>query len=419
MITLLRSPLMPLPSKGRPALWLVVSLVFAVSLAFAGLLFAASARAQEANAPESTTEAPTGEAAPESGVPPAQTTTPSAGEQVAPTGEQAPSATEQPQASDEHEQSPSATEESATPAEQTPPVAEDPPPTSEPTPPAPEDPSPTNEPTPPAPEDPPTTNEPTPPAPENPPTTTPPVSEQSSPTGGKTPPAAEEAPAHEPQTTEKSGGKADGETGSEGLTTEGTGDPQTPADASGSDHKEPANEVVPASSPVATASGTDVAMPVVSMPAGESQTPGTLESLTSSARRQARQGELAAFEASTIAADSIGRWLDTPGVSSVSTIALVAIDASPVAMIATGALARDRDSGSALESHTSGSGPSPAPGGAGGGSAAGAGSGAASSASSILMDALPPAAPNAMLRLYVSQPSWHTSFFALFPERPG
>jgi hypothetical protein len=88
-------------------------------------------------------------------------------------------------------------------------------------------------------------------------------------------------------------------------------------------------------------------------------------------------------------------------------------------MIATGALARNRNGGSAIESHTSGPGPGPTPGGAGSGSAAGAGSGAAPSASSMLIDALLQAAPNVMQRLCVSQPSWHTSFFALIPERPG
>jgi hypothetical protein len=120
-----------------------------------------------------------------------------------------------------------------------------------------------------------------------------------------------------------------------------------------------------------------------------------------------------------IATGSVDGWLDTPGTSSVSTVAFAAIDLSPVAMVATGALARDRDGGSAIGSHTPGPGPGPEPGGAGGGSTAGAGSGTTSSASSILMDALLQAAPSVMLRLHVSQPSWHASFFALFPERPG
>ncbi len=401
---------MSLPSKGRPALWLVVSLVFAVSLLFASLLFAASAHAQGTNAPESTTEAPAAEAAPESGVPPEQTTPP-ASEQASSKGEQAPPATgqtppaseetdltvEQQQPSDEREQSLSATEELVPPAEQTAPVAEDPPSTSEQTPPAAEKPPPTSEPT-------------------------PPVTEQTPSTGGKAPPILEEAlPAHEQETTEKQAGKAGGEAISEERAIEGTGDSQTSAGASGTDHKEPTNEVVPASSPAATTSDTAMTMSVISMLAGASQTPITLESPASSARGQARQvgRELAAFGASTIATGSVSRWLDTPETSSVSTIALAAIDASPIAMIATGVLARNRDGGSAIENHTSGPSPGPAPGGTGGGSAAGAGSGAASSASSMLIYALLQAVPNAMLRLCVSQPSWQTSFFALIPERPG
>jgi hypothetical protein len=409
MITLLRNSLTPLPAKSRPAPWLVVSLVFAVSLVLAGLLFAAGAQAQGANAPESTAEVPAAEAAPESSVPPEQTTPPTS-EQVSSTGQQAPPGTEQtpptfeeangaveqPQPSDEHEKSLSATGELVSLPEQTPPVAEDPPPTSEQTPPAAENPPPASEPT-------------------------PPVTEQTLPTGEKAPPSAEEAPPAQEETTEKQAGGAGGEASSEELATEGPGDSQTAAGASGSDHKEPANEVVPASSPAATTSATAMAMPVISLPTEASQTPTALESLRSSARRQAQQVRraLAAFGASMIATGSVGRLLDTLETSSV--IAFAAIDALPVATIATGVLARGRDGGSTIESHTSGPGPAPgpAPGGAGGGSAAGAGSGAAPSASSMLMHALLQAAPSVMLRLYVSQPPWHTSFFALIPERPG
>jgi len=111
------------------------------------------------------------------------------------------------------------------------------------------------------------------------------------------------------------------------------------------------------------------------------------------------------------------------GESPVSAIALAAIGASPAAM-ATGALVRGRDGDSAIQSHPSSSapapspGPGPAPGGAGGGSAAGGASGAASSALLILVNAPLQAFPNVMLRLYVSQPSWRTSFCALILERP-
>jgi hypothetical protein len=423
MITLLRKPLMPLPSKGRPVLWLVVSLTFAVSLVFTGVLFAASAQAQGTNAPESTTEAPIAEAAPESAVP-SEPTTPPANEQVSSTGEQAPPATEQtppaseeadvaveqPQPSDEHEQSLSATEESASPDESTPPVVGDPPSTSEPTPPTVENPPSTSEPTPPTVENPPSTSEPT-----------PPVAEQAPPTGVKAPPTAEEAPpAHEQETIEQTS-KAGGEASSEGRSTEGPGNSQTSANVSGSDRKELVGEVAPAASPAATVPDTTTAMPVVSMVPGESQAPVTLEPSTSSARRQARQvsRELAAFGASTIGTGSVGRWLDTPDASSASTIAFADLEASSAAAIARVVPAGDESGGSAVANHTSAPGNGSAPGGAGGGSATGAGSGAASSASSMFVDTLLQSVPNVMRRLCESQSSWHTSFFALIPERPG
>jgi hypothetical protein len=401
---------MLLPSKGRPVLWLVVSFTFAVSLAFASVLFAASAQAQEANAPESTMEAPAAKAAPESGVPP-EPTTPPASEQVPPTGEQTTPAieqtplaseeadvvVEQPQPSDEHEQSSSATKESISTAEPTPPAAEDPPSTSEPTPPAAEDPPSTSEPTPPA-------------------------AEKTPPTGVVAPPTAEEAPpAHEQETTEQTS-KAGGEASSEGQPSEGTGDSQTSASASGSDRKEPVGEVAPAVSIVATGAGTTAPMLVVSMPPGESQAPVMLEPSTSSARRQARQvrSELAAFGASMFATGSVGHWLDTPETSSVSTIAFAALEASSVATITRVVPTSNESSGLAVANHTSapGTGGS-APGGAGGGSATGAGSSAASSASSIFVDTLLQSVPNVMRRLCISQSSWHTSFFALIPELPG
>jgi chemotaxis protein histidine kinase CheA len=367
MIALLKNPLTPLPSKGRFAPRLVLSLAFVLSLALAGLLFAASTQAQGANAPESTTEAPPAEAAPESSVPSEQTVPP-ATEQVSPTGEEAPPT-----------------------IEQTPPVAEGPPPPSEQTPPAAENPPPASEPTP------------------------PPGTEQTPPISAEAPPGAENAPpALEQETTEKQAGEAGGEANSEERATEGVGDSQSPPLASGSDHKELADEVAPTSSTTATTSTTDMETPVISLSAKASQTPTALESLRSSERRQARQisRELAAFGASMIATGSVRRWLDTLETSSVY------VGASPVAMSATGGRARDRNA--AIQSHTSGPGPGPAPGGtSGGGSATGAGSGAAPSAASMLMAALLQAAPTAMQRLCVSQPSWQTSFFALIPERPG
>jgi hypothetical protein len=411
---------MPLPSKGRPALWLVVSLAFAVSLVFTGVLFAASARAQGANAPESTTEALAAEAAPESGVLP-EPTKPPTSEQVSSTGEQAPLATEQtpsaseeadvtveqPQPSDEHEQSPSAT---FSPAEPAPPVDEDPPPTSEPAPPAAGQDPPTSEPAPPVDEDPPPTSEPAPPAAGQPP-----------PTGVIAPSTTEETPpTHEQETIEQTN-KAGGEASSEGRPSEGPGDSQTSTNASGPDRKELVGEVAPAASTAATTPDTTTAMPVVSMPPGESQAPVALEPSASSARRQARQvrGELAAFGALMIATGSVDRWLDTPETSSVSTIAFAALEASSAATITKVVPADDESKGSAVASHTSAPGTGSTPGGAGGGSATGAGSGAASSASSMLVDTLLQSVPNVMRRLCESQSSWHTSFFALIPERPG
>jgi len=400
---------MPLPPKGRPVLWLVVSLTLVVSLVFTGVLFAASAQAQGTNAPESTTEAPAAQTAPESGVPP-DPTTPLVGEQVSSTDEQAPPATEQtppaseegdvaveqPQPSDEHEQSLSASEESVSSAESTPPVAKDPPPTSESTPPVAETPPPTSEPTLPA-------------------------TEQTPPTGVIVPPTAEESPhAHEQETTEQTS-KAGGEANSEGRSTEAPGDSQTSTNGSGSDRKELVGEVAPAATTAATASDSTTAMPVVSMPAGEGQAPVTLEPSTNSARRQARQvrNELAAFGALMIATGSAHRWLDTPETSSVSNIAFAALEASSSATVRRVVPADDENSGSAVANHTSAPGSGSAPGGAGGGSATGAGSGAASSASSILVDTLLQSVPNVMRRLCESRSSWHTSFFALIPERPG
>ena len=395
MITPLGNPLVPLPSKGRPALRLVVSLVFAVSLTFTGLFFAASARAQGTNTTEGATEAPAGEVTPESGRPPEQT--PPTTEQAPSTGEQAPPVVAEAPASTGEQAPPVVAEAPASTGEQAPPVvAEAPASTGEQTPPV-------------VAEAPASTGEQTPPV----------VAEAPASTGEQSPPVVAEAPpAHEQEATEKQAGKAGGETSSEERVAEGTGDSQTPAGASGSDHKEPANEVVSPPSIAVTASGTATAMSAISMLAGEKgQASVTLGAPTTSAHQASR--ELATCG---IAAGSVGLWLDMRETSSVSTIALAY--ASP-AMIATGALARDRDGGLAIESHTPASapgptpGPGPAPGGAGGGSAAGGAPGAASSASSVLVNALLQAAPNVMLRLCVSQPSLRTSFFALFPERPG
>ena len=419
---------MQLAPKGRPALWLVVSLVFA------GFLFAVGAQAQGANALEVATDSPPGEAAPESGVSPEQT--PPATEEALPTGAQAPAAAEQ--TSPTVEQDPPATEqtspepeEAEVTAEQTqspvePPDVEDPSPPAEQTPPVAEQTPPPVEQTPPPVEQ-------TPPPVEQ---TPPPVEQTATPPAGQTPPveqtipeqipsADKEAPLtvegsppdHEPQTAEQTG-KASGETSSEGGVTEGAGDSQTPTGASGSDRREPANEVAPAPFTAATAPNVAISMPGAPTPAaGKNQASASLGAPTTLARQSQRVSrELAAFGAWTIGTGYAGRWMDTSGAALVSTVAFATVGTSPAAMIATSVPARDKDGGQAVENHLFS--PIPGSGGGGGGSAAGGSSGSASSAPSILVGALLQTAPSVMRLLCVSQPSWRTTFFALIPERP-
>jgi outer membrane biosynthesis protein TonB len=91
MIELVKSPSTRVLLQGRLALWLVVSLVFAV------LLFAADAQARGANAPDSAAETSIGEAVTESGAPPEEA--PLAPEEappaVPPAAEEAPLAPEE------------------------------------------------------------------------------------------------------------------------------------------------------------------------------------------------------------------------------------------------------------------------------------------------------------------------------------
>jgi hypothetical protein len=126
--------------------------------------------------------------------------------------------------------------------------------------------------------------------------------------------------------------------------------------------------------------------------------------------------ELATLGAS-IAAGDAGGWLDISAASSVSTIPFATVKESPTA-IAADAPAGSQDGGSAVENHSSVPIPGSGSGGAGGGSTAGGGSGSTSSASFTLVGALLQAAPRAMRRLLLAQPSWRTSFFVLIPERP-
>lgn len=421
MLTSLEGPLRPAPSKGRPVLRAIVSLAFFVSLVCVGLVFAGGARAQAANTPEGTTEAPVGGAASESGV--LQGQTPSAvepaspsDESIAPTGEQSALATEQTPATSE--EAPIETEPTRSPSEQEQSPTTEAPPAAEPAPPVAEVPGPTEQV--PVVEDAPPASEQAPPAAEQ----SPPPAEQApspvveDPAPVEQTPVVEQAPTPAPsqEATEKQAGATGTETSPVGRATEGTGSSQTPT-TSGSDHKEATSE----SSPVATIPGAVSAISATStVSVEENQAPSTQG--TPSAARQARHAsrEPNVFETSILAPGSVRHLLDMLGGSPASTIALVAI-VSPEA-IATGALVHGRDAASA--NHNSSSAPipapspGPAPGGAGGGSAAGGCSGSACSASFILVNALLQAAPNVMLRLYVSQPSWHASFCALILERP-
>ena len=204
------------------------------------------------------------------------------------------------------------------------------------------------------------------------------------------------------------------EAGSEA--TQGMGeDSQVPIGASEPTHKDPASEVAPEVSIAVTTSIAPSASSEIS--AVQDQVSLALRPRTISARCAGRVScELDAIGASITAGYACG-WLDTSAVSSVSTT-LAAIDASPTASTA-GAHSGSQDGGSAVENHPSAPIPGSGSGGAGGGSAAGGGSGSTSSASSTLVGVLLQAAPRAMRRLRLAQPSWRTSFFVLIPERPG
>jgi hypothetical protein len=236
------------------------------------------------------------------------------------------------------------------------------------------------------------------------------------PVAGEAPPVAQEVPtAVEKKTVEQTAGEVTAEGGSDGAT-QGVGeDPQVPADASGLTHKDAAGEVAPGVSIAVTTAVALAAPPEISTV--QDQLSLTSRPRTISARCAGPVScELAAIRASITASYTCGR-LGISAVSSVSTI-LATIDASPTAVVA-GAHSGSQDGGSVVENHPSaplpGSGGS---GGAGGGSAAAGGSGSASSASSTLVGVLLQAAPRAMRRLRLAQPSWRTSFFVLIPERP-
>jgi hypothetical protein len=377
MIELVKSQSMRVPSKGRHALWLVVALAFA----FAALVFAAGAQAQETNAPDAVTEAAIGEAATESGAPPEGA--PPTTEQTSPTTEQTPPATET--APPVAEQAPPAAEEPTPIAEQAPPVAaEAAPPTTEITPP------PTEQ--------------------------APPTAETKPPTVEPVPPVAEIAPPAEKKTVEQTdGGEAAG-AGSEGLVTQRTGgSSQASAAASGPTHNEVADEVAPGDSIVATAStfpGVPAEVSTV-----EDQPSLASSSRTTSPRRAGQASCERVAIGAPIATDEADGWLNLAATTSVSTTDFAAVDTTPTAITA-GATGGSQDGGSAVENHPSAPTPGPGPGGVGGGSAAGGGSGSTSSASFTLVGAFLQTAPRAMRRFRLAQPSWRTSFFVLIPERP-
>ncbi|MFZ1153977.1 MAG: hypothetical protein WAN93_03635 [Solirubrobacteraceae bacterium] len=300
MVELVKSPSTWVLSKGRLALWLVVSLVFAT------LLFAVSAQAQGMNAPDGAAETPIGEAATKSGAPPGE----------------APAVVEQ------------------------------------------------------------------------------------------TPPAVEEAPAVvEKKTVEQTAGEVGAEAGSEAP--QGPGEAsQVLAGASELTHKDATGEVAPEISIAVTTSVAPAAASEISTSPVQDLSPLTLWPQTISVRSA---GQMSCVRAS-ITAGYAGGWLDISVASSISNIRFATVDASPTAITA-GAPAGSLGSGSAVENHPFA--PGSGSGGAGGGSAAGGGSGSASSASSTLVDVLLQAAPRAIRRLRLAQPSWRTSFFVLIPERPG
>jgi hypothetical protein len=343
MIEPVKSPSTRVLSKGRLALWLVVSLVFA------GLLFAVGAQAQGTNAPEGVAETPIGETATESGAPPEEA--PSVVEQAPPVVQETPPVVEQ---------APTVVQETPPVVEQAPTVVQE----------------------------------------------TPPVVEQAPTVVQETPPVVEK------KTVEQTAGKVAAEAGSEA--TQGPGeDSQAPVGASALTHKDATGEVAPEISIAVTISVAPAAMPEISTSPVQDQPPLALRPRTIPARGGGQTSCLGA----SIAGGYAGGWLEISVASSVPNIPFITAESSPTA-IAAGVPAGSQDDGSTVENHPSAPGSGGFGGGGGSGSAAGGGSGSASSASSTLVDVLLQAAPRAMRRLRLAQPSLRTSFFVLIPERP-
>jgi hypothetical protein len=365
MVELIKSPSTRVLSKGCLALWLVISLVLTA------LLFAVGAQAQGTNAPDGAAETPIGEAATESGAP---------SEEAPPVIEQAPPVVEE---------APPVVEEAPPVVEQAPPVVEEAPPVVEEAPPVVEQAPPVAEEAPPAVEE-------------------PPVVEQAPPVVEQAPPVVEEAPSViEKKPVEQTAGEVAAEAGSEATQGPGEGS-QVPAGASGLTHKDATGEVAPEISIAVTTSVVPVAASEISTSPMQDQSPLVMWPQTT------RSGRMSCVGAS-ITAGYAGGWLGILVRSSVSNTPFTAADASSTAITA-GLPAGGLGDGSTIENHPSS--PGSGSGGGGGGSAAGGGSGSASSASSTLVDVLLQAAPRAMRRLRLAQPSWCTSFFVLIPERP-
>ncbi|MGA9286199.1 MAG: hypothetical protein WBV85_12245 [Solirubrobacteraceae bacterium] len=239
----------------------------------------------------------------------------------------------------------------------------------------------------------------------------PPVVEEAPAVVEPAPPVVEEAPAViEKKTVEQTAGEVTAEAGSEA--TQGSREGlQVPAGSPGLTHKDATGEVAPEISIAVTTSVAPVATSEISTSPAQDRRPLAFWPQTISARRA---GQMSCARAS-ITAGYAGGWLDISVASSAPNVPFATADVSSTAITA-GAPAGNLGSGSAIENHPS------APGsgsGGGGGSTAGGGSGSASSASSTLVDVLLQAAPRAMRRLRLAQPSWRTSFFVLIPERPG
>ncbi|MGA9314903.1 MAG: hypothetical protein WBV77_09765, partial [Solirubrobacteraceae bacterium] len=220
----------------------------------------------------------------------------------------------------------------------------------------------------------------------------------------------EAPPVTEKKTVEQTAGEVAAEAGSEA--TQGPGeDSQVPVGASELTHKDATSEVAPEISIGVTTSVAPATASEISMSPAQPQASLILRPQTISARSA---GLMSCVRASITAGDT-GGWWDISVASSLSNVPFTTDDDSSTA-IAAGAPAGSLGDGSTIENHPSA--PGSGFGGGGGGSAAGGGSGSGSSASSTLVDVLLQAAPRAMRRLRLAQPSWRTSFFVLIPERP-